>query len=158
MIRRPSTQGLGYAVLTMVEQQYQGRLATVRLAPPSPSGVVVDLLFASSGVEAEIALGAKLLEILPGLEVPVAQAGHLVVLKLPAQEPSRPQDAADLMALRGALALSDEEEARRLAALVVARGFHRERDLVALAEAYLSGFGPAPTSDESSPCGRGRLS
>ena len=46
-------QGRGYQVLTVVEQTAQGRLATVRLQPPgrSPRGVVIDLLFASSGIE-----------------------------------------------------------------------------------------------------------
>lgn len=42
-------QGLGYGVASLVEQEYLGRLATVRLLPPSGGGVVVDLLFASSG-------------------------------------------------------------------------------------------------------------
>ncbi len=137
-------QGLGYGVASLVEQEYLGRLATVRLLPPSGGGVVVDLLFASSGVEPEIVAGAERLEILPGLVVPVALSGHLVVLKLLAQESSRPQDAMDLHALRGALTSTDAAEVRRLAAEIVSRGFHRERDLIALAEEYLShGVGPA---------------
>ena len=136
-------QGLGYGVASLVEQEYLGRLATGRMLPPSGSGVVVDLLFASSGVEPEIVAGAERLEMLPGLDVPVALSGHLVVLKLLAHEPSRPQDAEDLHALRGALTNTDAAEVLRLAAEVVARGFHRERDLVAMAEEYLShGVGP----------------
>ena len=132
-------QGLGYAVVYLIEQEYLGRLSTVRLAPPSQSGVVVDLLFASSGVEPEIVAGAETLQVLPGLAVPVAQSGHLAVLKLLAQEPSRPQDTVDLVALRAALTDQDVLEVRRLAALVVERGFHRERDLVGLADDYLHG-------------------
>lgn len=51
-----------------------GRLATVRLVPPqeSPSGVITDLLFSSSGIESEVASCADRLEIFPGLTVPVA--------------------------------------------------------------------------------------
>lgn len=129
---------LGYDVIALVEQEYVGRLATVRLAPPLAGGVVVDLLFASSGVEGEIAAVAERLEILPGIVVPVASAGHLVVLKLLAHDDARPQDAADLVALRAVLSPNDKAEALRLAALVVTRGFHRDRDLVKLVESYLA--------------------
>lgn len=129
---------LGYDVIALVEQEYVGRLATVRLAPPLAGGVVVDLLFASSGVEGEIAAVAERLEILPRIVVPVASAGHLVVLKLLAHDDSRPQDAADLVALRAVLSPNDKAEALRLAALVVKRGFHRDRDLVKLVESYLA--------------------
>ena len=66
--------GTGYRVLTSIEQEAAGRLATVRLETPGEGagGVVVDLLFASSGVEAEIVRGADVLEVLPGLRVPAA--------------------------------------------------------------------------------------
>lgn len=43
--------GLGYVVDSLVEHRYVARLATVRLWPPLRDGVVVDLLFASSGIE-----------------------------------------------------------------------------------------------------------
>ena len=42
----------GYAPLTVVEQDAKSRLATVRLR--APSGIVVDLLAASSGIEEEV--------------------------------------------------------------------------------------------------------
>ena len=44
----------GYALLLSLEPRALGRLATVRLLPPREpvEGVVVDLLFASSGLEA----------------------------------------------------------------------------------------------------------
>ena len=51
---------------------------------------------------------------------------------------TRPQDAMDLRALRKALDASEAAEVRRLAALVVKRGFNRDRDLSGLADAYLS--------------------
>lgn len=130
----------GYRVHTVVEQDAVGRLATVRVSGPvgDGAGVVVDLLFASSGIEAEIVAGAEVLEILPGLQAPVARAGHLVVLKLLARDDAtRPQDAGDLRALRPALTERDLREAEEGARLVVARGYHRDRDLPALLTAYL---------------------
>lgn len=67
-----------------MQQEATGRLATARLvAPDGPDGVMVDLLLASSGVEPEIVAAAERLEILPGLVVPVATAGHLVQLGKP---------------------------------------------------------------------------
>jgi predicted nucleotidyltransferase len=130
--------GMGYTVGSIVEHEYRHRLATIRLHSPVAEGGVVDLLFASSGVERETVEGAELLEILPGLTVPVANAGHLVVLKLLARDDGRPQDAMDLRALRSVLTADDETEAHRLAGLVMARGFARERDLPTLLSAYLA--------------------
>lgn len=131
--------GLGYAVAGIVEHEHRERLATVRLVSPVAAGVLVDLLFASSGIEPEIVESAEQLEILPGVTVPVARAAHLVVLKLLAHdEEMRPQDGVDLRALRPILAPEGETEVLRLAALVVARGFNRDRDLVGLAGAYLA--------------------
>jgi hypothetical protein len=46
-------------------------------------------------------------------------------------------DLIDLGALRRTLTTTDHAEVRRLVALVTARGFHRDRDLVRLAEDYL---------------------
>ncbi|HSF97473.1 MAG TPA: nucleotidyl transferase AbiEii/AbiGii toxin family protein [Ornithinibacter sp.] len=129
----------GYTVDSVVEHEKRQRLATIRLISPVSGGVLVDLLFASSGIEAEIVEASEPLEILPGLVVPVARAAHLVVLKLLARDDdTRPQDAIDLRALRPTLTPADDAEVRRLAALVRARGFHRDRDLMALAEEYLA--------------------
>lgn len=129
----------GYEVVAIVEHEQADRLATLRLVAPFRSGVLVDLLFASSGLESEIVESAQVLEILPNLLVPVARTPHLVVLKLLARDDAtRPQDATDLRALRKALDASEAAEVRRLAALVVERGFNRDRDLSGLADAYLS--------------------
>lgn len=128
----------GYAVDSVVEHEQRQLLATIRLVSPVPGGVLVDLLFASSGVEAEIVAAAESLEILPGLVVPVAPAAHLAVLKLLARDDAtRPQDAIDLRALRPTLTRRDHDEVHRLVGLVTARGFNRDRDLVALAQEYL---------------------
>lgn len=58
----------GYEIESLVEHDAVGRMATARLVPPGEiqEGVIVDLLFASSGVEREIVREADDIEILPG--------------------------------------------------------------------------------------------
>lgn len=132
-------RGLGYEIESLVDHAYVDRLATVRLHPPITAGVVVDLLFASSGIEPEITQEAEELQLVPDLLLPVARAAHLVTLKLLARDDTtRPQDAADLVALRRVLTHQDEIDLRRLVRLVVERGYHRDRDLITLAETYLA--------------------
>ncbi len=123
----------GYEVLAIVEQESARRLATVRLSQNSelPEGVVVDLLFASSGVEREIAAAAEEVEIFPGIKLPVAQPGHLLALKILSRAKARPQDDIDLAALLKAASAADIETAFDTLALITARGFHRGRDLAA---------------------------
>src|SRR5437867_11637583 len=79
----------GYTVLATMEQEATQRLATVRLAPAGEmsEGVVVDLLFASSGIEQEIAAEAQPLAIFEGVNAPVARLGHLLALKVLAEDP-----------------------------------------------------------------------
>jgi predicted nucleotidyltransferase len=127
-----SLQRRGYHVHALVEQEAAGRLATARLVPPGEgeTGGVLDVLFASSGIESEIAEAAEALEILPGLRVPVASVGHLLALKLLSRDDrTRPQDRVDLGALLRVATPADLEEARHSLALIHARGFQRGRDL-----------------------------
>ena len=127
-----SLQRRGYHVHALVEQEAAGRLATARLIPrgEDEAGVVLDVLFASSGIEPEIADAAEVLEILPGLRVPVASAGHLIALKLLSRDDrTRPQDRIDLGALLRVATPADLDEARHGVALIHARDFRRERDL-----------------------------
>ncbi len=122
----------GYQLLAAVEQDETGRLATVRLTCPPGREVVVDLLFASSGIEPEITRSAEPTEIVPGLTLPIATTGHLMALKLLARDDqSRPQDLADLRALRAVASPSDLASAEQAARLMSARGFNRGRDLSA---------------------------
>lgn len=123
-----------YRLTASVEQDATGRLATVRLVPPGigGEGTVADLLFASSGIEVEIAAAAEILEIVPGLAIPVARTGHLIALKLLSRDDeTRPLDAADLQALRAVADADELELAREAVHLIVARGYHRGRDLEA---------------------------
>ena len=121
----------GFALKLSLEQQTLGRLAAVRLLAPGQSdqGIVIDLLFASSGIEPEICRAAERLEIAPGLTVPVARAGHLVAMKLLALAPDRPQDGVDLRALASQLTGEDRQQARDAVALVEARGANRGKAL-----------------------------
>ena len=85
----------GHAIRAGVEQDALGRLATVRLVRSrEPDTPVVDLLFASSGIESELVAEADLIEVLPELHVPVASTAHLIALKVLARDDvERPQDA-----------------------------------------------------------------
>ncbi len=128
----------GYRLLASVEQEAVGRLATVRLSPVA-GDVVVDVLFARSGIEPEIVRSAEAIEILPGLVVPVARTGHLIALKLLARDDeSRPQDLADLRSLHEVATREDVDLARSAIHLITERGYHRDRDLAAALTALLS--------------------
>lgn len=124
----------GYRVMASIEQEYVRRLATIRLVPPhgETEATVVDLLFASSGIEAEIVQAAESIRILPEVELPVATIGHLIGLKILSRDDARrPQDRVDLVAL---LKAADEAELERTTdalRLITERGYSRNRDLEA---------------------------
>jgi predicted nucleotidyltransferase len=126
---------VGYAPLAVVEQDDTGRLATVRLR--SPSGVVVDLLAASSGIEEEVVARARDVAIEGAGPIPVARAEELLALKVLSMTEKRPQDRMDAEALVAANPGLDVGAVRALLALIVARGFHRGQDLGAKLDALL---------------------
>ncbi len=109
-----------------------GRLATVRLTRSSePQGPVIDLLFASSGIEPEIVATAEPIEVLPHLTIGVARTGHLLALKvLSRDDVGRPQDLVDLRALLRVASPNELARARASLALITDRGYHRGRDLL----------------------------
>lgn len=128
-----SLQAGGYRMTMVLEQEAQDRLATVRLVPPggSATGVVIDLMFASSGIEPEICRDAQMLEVFSGVTVPVSRPGHLIALKVLARDDRRrPQDLLDLRALLAQLEPAEHERARTALALIQARGYDRGRELV----------------------------
>ena len=138
-MRRPETSQVR-------EQEATRRLATVCLIPPGERerGVVVDLLFASSGIEPEIVAGAEVVEVMPGLSVAVARAGHLISLKILARDDERrPQDHVDLVALRAKADGATWDLARSALTLVTERRFSRGRDLLAALD-QLRAAAPAP--------------
>jgi hypothetical protein len=126
-----SLRARGYGVDAIVEQEAVGRLATVRLTLSSgPRAPVVDLLFASSGIEPEVVADAEAIDLLPGLRMGVARTGHLIALKvLSRNDERRPQDLGDLRALLRVASPAEITRARQSLALIAARGFHRGRDL-----------------------------
>lgn len=139
LVREPQTRR--YRVEAVVEHEAARRLATVRFVPAGEDeqGIVLDALFASSGIEPEIVGEADVLEVLPDLRIPVAATGHLIALKILARDDrTRPQDRVDLVALIDAAAPADIDLARAAIALIVRRGFHRGRDLAADFEQFLA--------------------
>jgi hypothetical protein len=122
---------IGFGLRLTLEQQALGRLAAVRLLPPGEpeQGIVVDLLFTSSGIESQICREAERVEVVPGLVVPIARSGHLVAMKLLAMAPDRPQDAADLRGLIRTLT-PDERQRAIVAVREIERvGAHRGKPL-----------------------------
>ncbi|MBI5851948.1 MAG: nucleotidyl transferase AbiEii/AbiGii toxin family protein [Planctomycetes bacterium] len=120
----------GYRIVALVEQATTKRLATVRLEHASAPGVMVDLLFATSGIEPELVAAAGDVTIVPGLTMPVASIGHLLAMKvLSMDDRHRPQDRQDLAALLAKAAPADVAVAESALALISRRGCDRGRDL-----------------------------
>lgn len=106
-----------------------GRLNAVRLLAPVAIGletIGVDLLFASSGVEAEIVAAAEVREVALGLYVPVARIGHLIALKVLA---GRGKDRTDARSLLQRATLEDLQLARESLDRIERHGLHRGKDL-----------------------------
>lgn len=133
----------GYQIAATIDHVPTGRLGTVRLAAATRPPVMTDLLFASSGIEDLVVAEAQKRAVLHQLSAPVARPGHLVALKLLAQTTGREHDTIDLQQLKHVLNPLETAAARQAVALIVERGFHRERDLSGLLEAYLA----APPAD-----------
>ena len=127
-----SLRARDYGIEAVVEQEAVGRLATVRLTRSSTSQApVIDLLFASSGIEPEVVADAEELELLPNPTIGVARAGHLIALKILSRDDvRRPQDLVDLRALLRVASSAELTRARASVALIAARGYHPGRDLV----------------------------
>jgi predicted nucleotidyltransferase len=126
--------GRGYRAADVIEHEPTARLATVRLSRQQ-SPVVVDLLFASSGIETEVVKDSVEVEVFEGVRVPVVALPHLIALKVLARDDrARPQDYDDLVALARRASTLQTAEVHRLLALISQRGFARGRDLNALFE------------------------
>ena len=132
---------VGFTPVATMEQDYVERLAGVRLIAGSNGGFEVDLLFASSGIEPEIARDASRIELVPGLVAPVAQLSHLLALKLLSRDPRRPQDDVDLQSLLNGATPADIATARDLMVTITERGFARGKDLYADFDAIIQRFG-----------------
>lgn len=127
-----SLRARDYGIEAVVEQEAVGRLATVRLTLSHVAQApVIDLLFASSGIEPEIVADAEPLDLLPSLRIGVARTGHLIALKILSRDDvTRPQDLVDLRALLRIAADAELVRARQALTLIAARGYDRGRDLM----------------------------
>ena len=132
-------QALGYVIEAVVEQDAVGRLATARLTRArQPARPVIDLLFASSGIEPEVVADADMLELLPQLHVRVATTAHLSALKVLARDDvTRPRDIGDLRALISTASPADIGPARAALRTIAERGYHRGRELETELDALL---------------------
>jgi hypothetical protein len=126
----------GYQVIALVEHDEAKRLATVRLR--SPSGITVDLLTASSGIEAEIVARSSLVGIEQVGDLPVAAAEELVAMKVLSMDDRRLQDRIDAMKLLEVNQDLDVQRVRDDLRLIEQRGFHRRQDLAAKLEPLLA--------------------
>jgi len=130
----------GYRVDALVEQEEMQRLVTTRLVlgDEEEERVVLDLLFASCGIEPEIADAAEPLAVFADVVLPVARTGHLIAMKLLSRDAiRRPQDEVDLRALLREADANEIERAREGVRLIVARSMSRGKDLVRELEAAL---------------------
>ena len=133
-------QRRGYTLETVLEHETRHRLATVRLLPPEADGsaAMIDLLFATAGIEPEVVADSTPTTLPGGVHAPVARIGHLIALKLLASdEVRRPQDQVDIANLVRAADESETDRARRAVRLIVERGFHRGRDLECDLDAWI---------------------
>ena len=123
----------GYLLETLLEHTATERLATARFsAPPrARTTALIDILFASTGIEPEIVRDADVVEVRPGIKVKVARLADLIAMKvLSRDDQARPQDQQDLLALLGEASSADLRAARRSLRLIEGRGFHRRRRLL----------------------------
>ncbi len=132
-------QGKGYVVLAQIENELVGRLGTIRLAVPESvkTDLIVDLLFATAGIEPEAVEDSSQIAVMPNLSLPVASVASLIVFKLVSESISRPQDASDLLALVRASSPAEIESARFLIGLCTQRNFHRQKDLHGTLDRYI---------------------
>jgi hypothetical protein len=119
----------GYSAVASVEHQTQRRLSTVRLM--SPSGVKVDLLFASTGIEAEIVARATPIDFGSAGRVPVASAEELLAMKVLSMTDTRLQDRIDAQHLLQFTPQLDLSVVREHLRRITTRGYAREQDLEA---------------------------
>lgn len=125
----------GYEIAALVEHEERARLSTVRLR--SRSKIYVDLLAASSGIEAEIISAATTVDIPSVGELRVARAEDLVATKVLSMSDARPQDRLDARGLLLTNPDLDLDSVRARLALIRERGFDRREDLDAKLEGVL---------------------
>lgn len=135
----------GYSLETVMEHRDVPRLATARLLRrATDEGTLIDLLFATAGIEPEVVEAADTLEVFPGLSLPLAKTGHLLALKILAFRPDRFNERwQDLFDIRELLRVADDEEierARQGVRMIADRGFDRGKDIAGELETKIVEF------------------
>lgn len=137
--------GPRFRPLAFVEHTSLRRLAMARMGSALPGDEhtqpVVDLLFASSGIEPEITASAEPVEVLPGVTVPLSGVGHLLALKVLSVTDRRRLDEQDLIQLLDVASDQDLDVAREALELITSRGAARGRDLAAAFDSYVARWG-----------------
>lgn len=120
-------QNRGYRTVASVEQEANKRLATIRLI--SPEGVKVDLMFANTGIEAEIIERAEEVTLEGVGGFPIAETEELLAMKILSMVDIRPQDQLDVRLLILYNPGLDLNRVRDNLRMITERGFHRRQDL-----------------------------
>jgi hypothetical protein len=128
----------------LIDQTATNRLATARLSLSGggPEEPVIDLIFATCGIEPEVVRAAEPIQLFVGVTVPVAQIGHLIALKVLSQSDQRLQDTLDVQALMIEATPDDLDLASAALDLIAERGYHRGKDLQAEYRSLLARFRP----------------
>jgi predicted nucleotidyltransferase len=128
----------GFVAVALVEHAARGRLATVRLS--SRSGIVVDLIAASCGIEGEVVDRATPVLIEGVGEIPVARSEELLAMKVLSMTERRLQDRMDAENLILFNERLDMHAVRHNLTRIMERGYDREQDLLAKLDALASGL------------------
>jgi len=129
-------RGVGYRSVAVVEHEVRRRLATARLE--SPTGMLVDLIAASCGIEAEVVARAERISIEGAGTIPVARPEELLAMKILSMTEQRLQDRLDAINLVLANPTLELAEVRALLALITSRGYERGQDLSAKLDELLA--------------------
>lgn len=106
-------------------------------ADPDEGQPIVDLLFATSGIESETVAAATPAPVFPGLTLPTARIPHLIAMKLLSESDERLQDRIDLQHLIAAATDADLAQVPSLLDLITQRGYHRDKNLPVVLDAFL---------------------
>jgi predicted nucleotidyltransferase len=117
----------GYRIEALLEHETAKRIATVRVR--SRSGILVDLLCASSGIEPEIVSTATVMQLPDVGDVAVAQVEELLAMKILSMTDRRLQDRIDARALLENNPGTDLDRVRLRLRQIRERGFDRGEDL-----------------------------
>jgi hypothetical protein len=128
----------GYGLAQVLEHVSTGRISTVRMTSNRSPRTLVDLLVATTGIEAEIVRSAERMEVAAGVACPVARRGHLVAMKVLSSGAQRPRDAQDLIELLRGISVEELALARAAARSIDAAGLHPKRSIAKDLEGVVS--------------------